>query len=82
MSTSESITATVTNVIQNGKHGPYAVVQDHEYGSITFSLEDDIWMEDDLPEIGETVHLSKLRHLQSGWRSNLVRRLTPSDLQQ
>lgn len=81
MSASNAITGTVTSVITDGKHGAYAVVSHEEYGSITFSLWAKVWAENEPPETGETVHLSELRHLQSGWRAKQARRLQPSDLQ-
>jgi len=78
MSDDQSVQAIVHEVVTDGKHGPYAVTSHDKLGSITFALTDDVWSEDDNPELGEIVCLSKLRKKQAGWRSMEARRLRPS----
>ncbi|MBI2475015.1 hypothetical protein HYV69_01175 [Candidatus Uhrbacteria bacterium] len=78
MTTNEYI-ATVEKIIQNGKHGPYAVARCEELDSITFSLDRKVWKEDDLPEPGMIVVLSKVRKKRAGWRALVGRHITPSD---
>lgn len=75
----QSIQAVVQNVIIDGKHGPYAVVSDEKLGSITFALDGAVWCEEDFPEPGEIVCLSKLRKKRAGWRAMEVRRIRPSE---
>ncbi|MBM3271908.1 hypothetical protein FJY94_01320 [Candidatus Kaiserbacteria bacterium] len=79
MSKNESVQAVVHNVIRNGKHGPYAVASDEKLGSITFALDSAVWHEEDDPEPGEVVFLSKLRKKRAGWKAMEARRLRPSE---
>ena len=67
MSKDAPIRATVQSIV-NGKHGKYAVAFATECGSVTFSLEGEVWQEDAPPEKGEIVVLSSLRKRQAGWR--------------
>lgn len=78
MSNDESVQAIVHKVVIDGKHGPYAVTSHDKHGSITFALTDDVWRENEYPELGEIVHLSKLRKMRGGWRSMEARHLRPS----
>ena len=65
-----SIKAVVQKVITDGKHGPYAVASaEGLVGSITFSLEPTVWIEEDLPEEGTIVYLTNLRQKRAGWRA-------------
>lgn len=74
--------AIVQKVIEEGKHGPYAVAtSDQLYGSVTFSLEPTVWKEDDWPEQGMVVILEKLRQKRAGWRAKEGRFFKPSDEQ-
>jgi len=73
---------TVRGVIQkvdSGKHGPYAIATVQGLGSVTFSLEKSVWDEEDAPEPGEIVVLSKLREKRAGWRAMQARYAKPSD---
>ena len=66
----EAIRAVVKKIIPDGTHGPYAVATtDGIEGSITFSLKEDVWNENDWPEPGTIVLLSKLCKKTAGWRS-------------
>ncbi len=79
MSNNQSVQAIVQKIVIDGMHGPYAVTSNDELGSITFALTGDVWSEDDNPELGEIVCLSKLRKKRAGWRSIEARRLRPSE---
>ncbi|MAG29100.1 hypothetical protein CL632_03085 [bacterium] len=60
----------VQKVITNGHHGPYVVARCEELNElITFSLKECVWKENDWPEEGMYVVLSKLRKKRSGWRA-------------
>ena len=72
--------AVVEKIISDGNHGPYAVARCQELGCITFSLDPKVWQEDDLPEPGICVVLSKIRKKRAGWRAQIGRFLMPSDL--
>ncbi len=72
--------AVVQQVIQNGKHGPYAVATCDGFNQpITFSLDSKVWQEDESPEPGMFVMLSKLRKKRAGWRAQIGRFVKPSD---
>jgi hypothetical protein len=76
------IKAVVQKVLPNGKHGPFAVASsDGLKGSITFSLESNVWQEDEWPEEGMFVFLGKLRQKRAGWRAKQGRFWKPSDEQ-
>ncbi len=79
MSQDQSVQAIVHKIVMDGKHGPYAVASNDELGSVTFALTDAVWPEDDHPELGEIVRLSKLRKKRAGWRSMEARRPRPSE---
>lgn len=66
----DTIRAIVQQVIREGKHGPFVVATSNQIdGSVTFSLEPTVWMEDEWPEEGMVVHLGKLRRKRAGWRA-------------
>lgn len=83
--------ATVEKIVQ-GKHGLYAVTRSREFStmlglsrdecSITFSLRKGVWDEEELPEPGTEVVLSRLRKKTAGWRAQNARFVEPSDDQQ
>jgi len=76
------VKAVVQKVLPNGKHGPFAVASsDGLRGSITFSLESNVWQEDEWPEEGMFVFLGKLRQKRAGWRAKQGRFWKPSDEQ-
>ena len=76
------IKAVVQDVIQKGKHGPYAVASTEGVkGTITFSLTEPVWKEKDWPEPGHQVVLADLRKKSAGWRAQEGRFLRPSDEQ-
>ena len=73
----------VQRIVSDGRHGPYAIaISEAIGGSITFSLEDNVWHEREAPECGVVVILSGLRKKRAGWRANHGRYLKPSDEQQ
>lgn len=81
MSEKDMVQAIVQKVYLNGKHGSYSIATSEGLGSVTFSLESDVWNEEDVPEPGEIVMLSKLRKKREGWRAMCGRRYRPSDQQ-
>lgn len=74
--------AVVEKIIRGGKHGPYAVARTDEIGSITFSLDGNVWQEKYWPEPGMYVMLSQVRKKRAGWRAQYGRFIEPSDDQQ
>lgn len=78
----DAIYAIVQKVVPKGPHGPYAVAtSDALTGSVTFSLEPTVWQEEDWPEEGNIVLLSKLRQKRAGWCAKAGRFTRPSDEQ-
>lgn len=76
------IKAIVQIVIASGPHGPYAVATSKTLeGSVTFSLEPTVWQEEDWPEAGNVVLLSRIRRKRAGWRAKAGRYYLPSDEQ-
>jgi hypothetical protein len=75
-------TAVVEKTISDGKHGSYAVASSEDLGTITFSLDPSVWQEEDWPEGGNVVVLSKVRKKRAGWRAHSGRFFQPSDEQQ
>lgn len=73
--------AVVEKIIQGGKHGPYAVARSDELGSVTFSLDEGVWQENDWPEPGTYVMLWGMRKKRAGWRAQHGRFVEPSDEQ-
>ena len=74
--------ATVQKVLPGGKHGPYAVALAEEDGrNITFSLDQPVWQESNLPEPGTIVMLSQLQKKRAGWRASSARLFQPADEQ-
>lgn len=79
---SDKVVAIVASVDTKGKHGPYAMCFDESgviQSPITFSLLSPTWREDDQPEGGTKVVLSKLRRKKAGWRALEARYLGPQD---
>lgn len=77
-----SYRAVVEKIIPSGRHGPYVVARSEELGSVTFSLDPEVWQETDVPEPGMYVVLSRIRRKRAGWRAKHGRYLEPSDEQQ
>jgi len=76
----ERIKAIVQKVVGQGPHGPYAVAtSDQLESSVTFSLEPTVWQDEEWPEAGSVVLLSKLRQKRAGWRAKTGRFYKPSD---
>lgn len=71
--------AIVEKVVSKGPHGPYAVTRSQELGSVTVSLDSGVWQEEDWPEPGMFVILSKIRKKRAGWCAKYGRFLGPSD---
>ncbi len=64
--------AVVQKIVENGKHGPYAVaypedrkVSRRTRGSITFKLSRPVWERESWPEPGTVVILSDIREKRS-----------------
>ncbi len=74
--------AVVDKVINDGKHGAYAVARCTEFSSITFSLDSKVWQEESWPEPGTCVMLSQVIKKRAGWRANHGRLVSPDDKQQ
>lgn len=74
--------AIVEKIIQGGRHGAYAVARSDELGSVTFSLDGNVWQESDWPEAGTYVMLWDMRKKRAGWRAQHGRFVEPSDEQQ
>lgn len=82
MSDKVVVKAVVQKVVSEGKHGPFVVASsDGLKGSITFSLEPNVWQEEEWPEEGMFVFLGKLRQKRAGWRAKQGRFWKPSDEQ-
>lgn len=79
MSRSDRYIAVVEKVILDGKHGPYAVARCDQLGTVTFSLDRNVWREKDLPTEGFRVMLSDVREKRAGWRAMRGRFVRPSD---
>ena len=79
MSVVDAVRGIVQRIDSDGKHGPYAIATVDGLGSVTFSLEKRVWDEEDKPEPGEVVVLSKLREKRAGWRAMCARYTTPAD---
>lgn len=76
----EVFDAIVDEIVLNGKHGPYAVAQSESFRRpITFLLKPPVWEEDQLPELGTYVVLSKLTKKRAGWRAQHGRFFKPDD---
>ena len=77
------IIAIVQKTIEEGQHGPFVVAtSDQLKGSVTFSLDPEVWKEEERPENGTIVVLGKLQKKRAGWRAKSGRFLKPSDEQQ
>lgn len=81
--------ATVTKVVSEGPHGPFAWVSTQRVdGPVTLSLTQDVWQEDALPEGGSVILIGDLRakrvgarggEKRTGWRAHYGRFLRPED---
>ena len=65
--------------VVGGRHGPYVVVRVEDLGSVTFSLDEKSWPEEDAPEPGTEVMLTKVIKKRAGWRALHSRYVTPAD---
>lgn len=81
MNSEEQRTGVVEKVVLDGGHGPYALVRCDELGTVTFSLNKPVWLENDYPEQGTYVVLSDFRKKRAGWRAMSGRFVRPSDEQ-
>jgi hypothetical protein len=75
----KSYQAVVQKVIRKGRHGPYVVTKCTELGSVTFSLDPQVWQELQEPDGGAFVMLSKIRRKRAGWRAEHARFMKPGD---
>lgn len=73
--------AFVDRIVRQGRHGPYAVAKSTTLGFITFSLDREVWREDEWPEPGTCVILSRVMKKRAGWRAKNGRFFLPSDEQ-
>jgi hypothetical protein len=76
------IKAKVIQVIERGRHGPYAKAIPEEKiipGSVTFALKEGVWHEPEWPEAGHFVMLDDLREKPAGWRAHNARFFRPAD---
>lgn len=72
--------AIVHSLHPDGKHGPYATAISQSLKTkITFSLQNNVWIENVWPEPGTYVVLSGLTKKRAGWRAQLGRFLKPDD---
>jgi hypothetical protein len=75
--------AIVTKIVeQHMRQGPYAiavVIKGTINGSITFSLQNNVWKEQSLPKPGTEVYLSQLIKTRKGWRAHEARFSQPAD---
>lgn len=78
MPTDEAIEVVVEKIIPKGKHGAYAVARSQTLGTITFSLDSNVWREESWPELGTIVVLTKVSKRFAGWRALNGRLYTPS----
>lgn len=79
MSDAKKYEGVVEKTIPNGKHGPYAVATVISLGTVTFSLDSNVWKEGRIPDSGTIVVLWDLTKKVAGWRANHARFLRPSD---
>lgn len=79
MTNNHEYQAVVQKIIPGGKHGPYAVASSDQLGSVTFSLDSNVWQEDDWPDPGTCVVLSRIRKKRAGWRAQNGRFFQPFD---
>lgn len=73
--------AIIDQIVLHGRHGPYAVAKSPVIGFITFSLDKEVWREDEWPEPGTYVVLSRVTKKRAGWRARSGRFFLPSDEQ-
>jgi len=73
------VRAVVHSIVENGKHGPYAVATAEGIeGTITFSLlPEKGWQEEIWPEPGNVVLLDDVRERRLGWRAHQTRLSRP-----
>lgn len=71
--------AMVEKIIPVGQHGPYAIARSEQIGSITFSLDPEVWKEKKWPEPGTYVIVQEVIRKRAGWRANSGRFMYPSD---
>ena len=80
MADGKSYQAIVDKVVKDGKHGPYAVARCGELkGCVTFSLDSNVWQEDEWPCPGMCVVLMQVRKKRLGWFAKFGRLVTPAD---
>lgn len=70
----------VSGVNFSGRHGPYAYANVENLGTVTFSLEKEVWQHsDNVPESGTLVVLDQFREKEKGWRAMSARYKTLDD---
>lgn len=81
MSENREYVVVVEKIINDGKHGPYAVARCDDLGAVTFSLGKDVWDEERNPERGIFVVVSDVIKKRAGWRAMSARFVRPTDQQ-
>lgn len=71
--------AVVEKIVREGPHGPFVIASNGELGSVTFSLDQDVWLEEDWPEPGTYVVLCKIRRKRAGWRAQQAWFVEPAE---
>ncbi|MBX4205357.1 MAG: hypothetical protein KW788_04215 [Candidatus Doudnabacteria bacterium] len=68
----DTIVAIVQRIYPEAKHGPYFMATSDEFrlGSVTCSLNPEVWKESRWPEEGSKVVLCDLDEKREGWRAN------------
>jgi len=61
--------AKVIKIVLDGPHGSYAMAIYRPLGTITFSLGNEVWEEETLPDKGVSVKLDNLIEKSAGWRA-------------
>ncbi len=82
MADDQGYQAVVEKIIPDGRNGPYAVARSKEIkGTVTFSLDFEVWQEKQLPKPGTHVMLYGVIKKDAGWRAEKGRLFKPSDEQ-
>lgn len=73
--------ATVVSVDLHGKSGPFAIARllSSKRLRFSFSLNDDVWQSDSIPQAGSFVMVSDFQKQEGGWRAMSARLFTFAD---
>ncbi len=68
------VKATVQSVVLHGRRGPFAIASTKGIrGRITFSLDEEVWYSNDIPQTGTLVMLSGFQKKRQGWIATAAR---------